>query len=67
MAIEDAAMPDASIIEEFHFSEGALGWLQANHQNMEDMEQKEKEEQEKEDKKKDEKEEVDLGERDLQD
>ena len=35
-SIEDASMPDA-LIETIDFSGGALEWLQANHQKVEDM------------------------------
>ena len=35
--IEDASMPDAPVIETIDFSEGALEWLQANRQKLEDM------------------------------
>ena len=34
---EDASMPDAQVIETIDFSEGALEWLQANRQKLEDM------------------------------
>ena len=35
-SIEDASMPDA-LIETIDFSGGALEWLQANHQKVEEM------------------------------
>ena len=35
--IEDMPMQDAQVIETIEFSEGALEWLQANHQKLEDM------------------------------
>ena len=35
--IEDASMPEAQVIETIDFSEGALEWLQANRQKLEDM------------------------------
>ena len=38
--MEDASMPDASVIETTDFSDGALQWLQANKQNIEDIARK---------------------------